>query len=347
MQSHLSIPANRRRLNTPPSGSAGEAFYWTSPISIVMDLRSKFENPAQPVILHELIPPKLGAPAELDENLSYIQELTGIADAINVPEIREETRQGARRTRLPERMEPRVFAQAIHGSCGMATVINRVTVHEAHAEQRQWLKESYDDFGIRNLILVGGESRKTQYPGPSVLEAAALSREAGVEFLLGGITIPSRTHEVMRIRQKYHQGLNFFTTQVLLDSNDVVDLIQGLNGLDVRIFLSFAPISDSRDVEFLRWLGVDVPKNVAWSIAQVDEPGKAVEKTVTQACKILTDVFDHLPPHPPGLGINVEQISRRNHGPARRMLGMLGDFYRRLLLAHYSGSARVVHAASR
>jgi len=58
-----------------------------------------------------------------------------------------------------------------------------------------------------------------------------------------------------------------------------------------------------------------------------------------QASKILTDLFDHLPPHPPGLGINVEQITRRNSEPAKRMLATLGDFYRRLHLAHYSSYA--------
>ena len=98
------------------------------------------------------------------------------------------------------------------------------------------MKEIYHDYGIRNLILVGGESHGIQYPGPSVSEAASLAAQEGREFLLGGITIPSRSREMERIRQKYQHGLRFFTTQVLLDSNDIVDLIQGLNGLDVRIF---------------------------------------------------------------------------------------------------------------
>lgn len=270
-----------------------------------------------------------------------------MTDAINIPEVREETRQGARRTRLPERVEPRVFARAIQAAAAMETIVNRVTVHETASEQSRWLKETYSEYGIRNLILVGGESHLTAYSGPSVQEMAALSRKEAPDFFLGGITIPSRSQEVARIRQKYDQGIRFFTTQVLLDSNDIVDLIQGLNGLDVRLFLSFAPISDVRDVEFLRWLGVDVPKNLSWSIAQVGEPDKAVEKAIAQASKILTDVFDHLPPHPPGLGINVEQISRRNHGPATQMLRILSGFYRRLLQARYSSSAGFVQAASR
>lgn len=303
-----------------------------------MDFKRKILTAAEPVILYELIPPKSGAPVELEQNLSLIRELCETVDGINIPEIREETRQGVRRLRLPERIEPRAFAKAIHGA-GMETVINRVTVHETAAEQLQWFRGTYNQYGVRNLILVGGESHRTRYPGPSVPEAAALLTDAGLDYLLGGITIPSRSQEIARIRRKYKQGLRFFTTQVLFDSNDIVDLIQGLNGLDVRIFLSFAPISDSKDVEFLQWLGADVPKNVSWSIAQVADAGKAAEKTIAQAAKILTDVFDHLPAHPPGVGINIEQITRRNHEPARRMLHTLGGFYRHLLQARNSSTA--------
>lgn len=310
-----------------------------------MELKKKIENPAQAVVMYELIPPKLGAGEELEQNLALIRELAASVDAINIPEIREETRQGARRSKLPERIEPRVFAKAIQEGPGVNTVINRVTVHEPSSEQLQWLAESYRDYGIRNLILVGGESHRNSYAGPSVPETAKLSLDAGLDFFLGGITIPSRSQEAARIRKKYDQGLRFFTTQVLFDSNDIVDLIQGLNGLDVRIFLSFAPVSDSRDVEFLRWLGVDVPQNVSWSLAQVSDSDKSVEMTVAQAAKILTDVFDHLPPHPPGLGINVEQITRRNHQPARFMLDKLGGFYRHLLQARYN-SARLQQPAS-
>ena len=305
-----------------------------------MDLKAKILDPAQPVIFFELIPPKAGAPAELETLLALVRELAGKVDAINIPEIHEESRQGTSRARLPERIEPRVFAQAIHAAAGMETVVNRVTVHESPEAQRRWLQETYAEFGIRNLILVGGESHATQYPGPSVLDTAKMVEELGLDFLLGGISIPSRSRETARIRRKYERGLRFFTTQVLFDPNDTVDLIQGLNGLDVRIFLSFAPISNPRDVEFLQWLGADVPRNVAWAIEQAGEPAKAIEKTTALASRILTDIFDNLPAHPPALGINVEQITRRTYGSGKRMLAELGGLYPRHVQAHYAEPGR-------
>ena len=78
-----------------------------------MDLKARIQDPAQPVIFYELIPPKAGAAAELEAQLELVRGLAETVDAINIPEIIEESRGGERRARLPERIEPRVFAQAI------------------------------------------------------------------------------------------------------------------------------------------------------------------------------------------------------------------------------------------
>ncbi|OFW04962.1 MAG: hypothetical protein A3G20_08760 [Acidobacteria bacterium RIFCSPLOWO2_12_FULL_59_11] len=318
------------------------------PYTQTMNLKAKILSPAQAMIFYELIPPRAGAAQELEGLLTLCRELTGTVDAINIPEIYEESRRESvpGRKPLPERIEPRAFAKAIQTTAGIESVVNRVTVHHPEPAQLRWMRETYTEYGIRNLILVGGESRQMGYPGPSVVEAAKLSRQEGLDFLLGGITIPSRSHEQERVRQKYAQGLSFFTTQVLLDSNDIVDLIQGLNGLDVRIFLSFAPISNRRDLEFLKWLGVDVPNNVVWAVEQGGDAAMAVEKSTSLASAILTDVFDNLPAHPPALGINIEQITRRNFGAARQMLAHLGPFYRRHLQTRYPGATGDCEPAS-
>jgi len=305
-----------------------------------MNLKAKIQDPAEPVIFYELIPPKAGATAEMETLLELVRGLAGMVDAINIPEINEESRQGNRQARLPERVEPRVFARAIQQATGMETVVNRVTVIETAQKQRDWLRETCEEYGVRNLVLVGGESSAREYPGPSVVETAALAADLGLGLFLGGITIPSRSREAARIRRKYEQGLRFFTTQVLFDPNDTVDLLQSLNGLDVRLFLSFAPISNLRDIEFLEWLGVDVPRNIAWVIEQAGEPAKAAEKTIALASRILTDTFDHLPAHPPALGLNVEQITRRTYGFAKQMLRDLSAVYPRHLRARVGSRER-------
>ncbi|HUZ45593.1 MAG TPA: hypothetical protein VMW54_03035 [Terriglobia bacterium] len=304
-----------------------------------MDLKTKILNPNIPVVFFEMVPPVKGKPEALQSTLGEIAKIQKLADAINLPEIHDETRTGDRTFKFVPRIEPRILGSRIRKEFDMDVVLNRCVVYEK--DQASWFRETVEKFGIESLVLVGGESSRIQYPGPNVIQAAREIQATGLPSALGGISIPSRAHEVERIRRKVSEGLCFFTTQVLFDSNDIVWLIQRLNGLEARIFLSFAPVSHERDIEFLRWLGADAPADldhflihgVAAEKASGHAAEHAFERSLNLAQRILMDVFDNLPPDPPPLGINIEHINRRNFNSAVRMLEQLRIFYSNLIAA--------------
>jgi 5,10-methylenetetrahydrofolate reductase len=310
-----------------------------------LSLRSKIANPAEPVVLYEVIPPRVDVEGELADRLALVREVANQVDAINIPEIREEKRNGPREKPMPERIAPRDFAQAIACAIPVETVVNRVTVHESPEEQRRWLCETHRQCGIRDLILVGGESQQHDYTGPSVVQTASMAAEEGLPFLLGGITIPHRPQEASRVRQKVQHGLQFFTTQVLLDSKETIKLLKELDELQVRVLLSFTPVSHPRDLKFLEWLGVEIPSRFARSISTASNPEAAVKQSLALARGILKEVFNSLSPKAPALGIQVERITKRNSAAARWMLSELGEYYRGLMQLRYS-AARVGVAPS-
>ncbi|HEV2178621.1 MAG TPA: hypothetical protein VGW33_15650 [Terriglobia bacterium] len=312
-----------------------------------MRLADKIRDPSTPVTFFEVVPPPADKPASLDSILAELQNLRGRVDAINLPEIHDESRSAPRNGRFVPRLEPRVLGERIWRELETEVVVNRCVAYEA--DPVPWFRETAADLGISNAVLVGGESSKIQYPGLGVVEAARQLRSAGIAGCLGGITIPSRLHEAERIRQKAAAGLEFFTTQVLFDPNDIVWLIQKLNGLEARIFLSFAPVGQARDLEFLRWLGADIPPDLDRFLMlgrrpeagnEAAEPdgsegagASSFERSLDLAQRILMEVFDNLPPDPPPLGLNIEHINRRNFAPALKMLDRLGDLYGNLVMA--------------
>ncbi|HXH49907.1 MAG TPA: hypothetical protein VNM47_11235 [Terriglobia bacterium] len=314
-----------------------------SPYWFRMDLKTKIKNPLIPVSFFEMVPPPLEKPEAVKSAMAEVAKIKELADAINLPEIHDESRGGDRTFKFVERIEPRILGAKIRKEFNLDVVVNRCVVYEA--DQARWIGETRDKFDISNFVLVGGESSDIRYPGPSVVETAREVRTAGLQVAMGGISIPSRTQEADRIRRKVAEGLCFFTTQVLFDSNDIVWLIQRLNGLEARVLLSFAPVTHHRDIEFLRWLGADVPADLDRFL--ITKPAgettsrhaeEAFERCLDLAQRILMDVFDNLPPDPPPLGINIEHINRRNLSFAVRMLDKLGSFYANLVAARRRSS---------
>ena len=313
-----------------------------------MKLLQKIADPSLPVTFFELVPPEIGKAAALDEAVGVIRGIASAVDAINLPEIHNESRPGERTAQFVPRLDPRLLGKRLREDVGAEIVSNRCVVYEP--DPLPWLRETRDVFGIEHLVLVGGEASSIQYPGPSVLEATERFRSAGHKGALGGISIPSRSGEAERVRRKHAAGLDFFTTQVLFDPNDIVWLVQQLNGMEARIFLSFAPVSHPRDLQFLRWLGADIPPDLdrflrldeasaadlSHEDAEAREAARAacLDRSIDLAQRILLEVFDNLPPDAPALGLNVEHINRRNFAPAARMLDRLGELYSNLVAAH-------------
>jgi 5,10-methylenetetrahydrofolate reductase len=302
-----------------------------------MTLQEKILNPFVPVTLFEVVPPAADQPAAIDETLTELKRVTQFVDGVNLPEILDEARGTERTSKFVPRVEPRSLGSRIQRELGAEVVLNRVVVHDPKPEA--WFRETSLERDLRQIILVGGESAGVRYPGPNVMEAAALVRREGLPIMLGGITIPSRKNESERLRAKAKAGINFFTSQVLFDSNDVVWLVQRLNGLQARVFLSFAPVSHRRDLQFLRWLGADIPQNLDRFLLGSEEAAAppastCLERSLDLAQRILMDVFDNLPPDPPLLGLNIEHINRRNFSPAIKMLDRLGNLYTNLTAQH-------------
>ncbi len=296
-----------------------------------MSLRAKIHKPSEPLVFYEIVPPSVDDSSEMEDRLKLVGDVAGLVDVINIPEIRDELARGPRRGNFRQRIEPRVFAKAIHDRHSLETSVNRVTVHDSLDDQRRWLKESAEVYGVRDLILVGGESVQFTYPGPSVSETAKLANAEKLDLLLGGITIPSRPREAERVLSKHKSGIEFFTTQVLLDAAPTVSLLRALDGVKAHLILSFTPVSHPRDLTFLKWLGVGVPESLAISVDQAPERESAAAASIELAKRILQEVFSHLTPLSPAIGIQVERITKRNSAAALQMLIELADFYPKLL----------------
>ena len=248
-------------------------------------------------------------------------------DAVNIPEVLEENHAGQPFYRD---LDPRDFA-ALLGDLGVDPIVNKVVAHvPSESVLRRWIQESLERHGLRNFVLVGGNSSRVRYPGPSVVEANRILRTATQgrnDIALGNITIAERDHEVDRLVEKTRAGCDFFTTQVLFEAEPMATVLRAYgrrcssqNLKPATVLLSFAPVSDYQDIEFLVWLGATVSSRTEEALlpSPGGPPGRA-------SLDVAHTLWSHLyaaaaQSHPAvPLGVNIEEVSVHNFDLAVQM----------------------------
>lgn len=302
-----------------------------------MRLKDKIKRPRRPVVAYEILPPreKDGTLNSYASNISSLLSQTHI-DAINIPEVRDEVARGERPIKNQIRAEPREFGKLLQDIVGIEAIVNRVVVHQNIEQEMKWIEETNSKYEIENIITVGGESREIRYPGPTVNQALhAISQNDSLNLLCGGISIPSRDRESKRLIEKSENGSEFFTTQVLYDASNIIKMITHYqkrcdekNTFPRRILLSFAPVSSEKNIKFLKWLGVEIPKKTERLL--IENSAIMSEKSMEITVSVLNEILSHLDKNKikVPIGLNVEHIMSYNFQASIEMLQELSRIYR-------------------
>ena len=302
-----------------------------------MRIKDKIKRPRRPVVVYEILPPreKDGTLNSYAANISSLLSQTHI-DAINIPEVRDEIGRGERPVKNQLRAEPREFGKLLQDIVGIESIVNRVVVHQTLEQEMIWFEETYNDYEIENMIAVGGESRSIKYPGPSVKKALeAIKQNEKLNVLCGGISIPSREKESLRLIEKSNNGSEFFTTQVLYDSSKIIKMISHYqkrcdeqNTFPRRLLLSFAPVSSKKNIDFLKWLGVDIPADTEEYLNEDDQI--MTKRSMEIAINVLNETLKFLNENKivVPIGLNVEHIMSYNFQSSIEMLQELARIYR-------------------
>lgn len=285
----------------------------------------------RPLFFEPTPPSARSSPAHVAEELERIAELLRHQpriDLVDVPELVDENHSGHPYYRSGD---VRRFGAALGEATRVPVAVNKVVAHLASGDAlEEWAHETIGG-GIHHAILVGGSSHFLPYPGPNVLEANRRARPhfQAVGGHLGNIAIPQRRGEAERLLSKTAAGASFFTTQILFDSSQAIELARAYavrcrsEGLaPAALVLSFAPLIDEQDAAFIRWLGADLPEAAEHEILGGESAESATSRSVDRAVRVWEETVAALEHSrdPVPLGVNVEQIRPRHLEPATSML---------------------------
>jgi 5,10-methylenetetrahydrofolate reductase len=286
-------------------------------------LQQKFADPHRSVCFVGTTPPK--ASTEEMQMQEIAERLLARLDTLEydgliVYDIQDESSRIDTPRPFPymETRDPREYSRLLSQQSGKPIITYKSVAQRDRADFEHWLEQSWNDYGVRNLVLVGSPSSEGDIK-LSLNEAYAALQEHQHPFHLGGVTIAERHavkgNEHERLLSKMTQGCEFFVSQAVYNAQATIDLLtsyarsckeQGLTPR--RIILTFTPCGSAKTLEFMQWLGISVPEATRYRILDADKP---LAESIRICQNNLEQILDACLPLGLPLGLNIESLTNR------------------------------------
>ena len=286
-----------------------------------MDLVRRIDGGTGEFLLFSLTPPRA---ATAQERVQQIAEAT-IArlrlldlDGLILYDIDDEASRNPAERPFPffPTLDPADYLENHFTSWPTPVIVYRAVGKYSPSELRTWLA-AQDPARVLS-VLVGAASSKV-HGMTSLAQAHALRRAANPELSVGGVAIPERhsrrEDEHLRLLAKQDEGCRFFVTQVVYDVNAAKNLVSDYHyecaargRTPAPIVFTFAVCGSMRTLDFLRWLGVDVPR---WIENDLRHAADTLEASSQLAITTATELMTYCRTLGVPFGINVESVSIR------------------------------------
>ncbi len=164
-----------------------------------------------------------------------------------------------------------------------------------------------------------GASSVNDKPRTSLNEAYEIKEKFAKNITLGGICIPerhaSKKTEHERMAHKIEQGCEFFISQAVCNLAHAKELISSYakiceqkNIKKVPIIFTFTPCGDAKTMNFMRWLGIDVPLSFEQRLLHSSNP---LEMSIKTSLDSFKELYSFGAQNGISVGANIESISRK------------------------------------
>lgn len=286
-----------------------------------MDLRQALSAGEGEFLLFAITPPRASTSPErmqaiADATLRRLQSVD--PDGVVLYDIAEENDRNPDERPFPflPTIDPADYLANYLSVWQKPAVVYRSVGKYSEADFQEWLASQSTDKIIS--VLVGSSS--SQNVGLTSLKAAyALRQTLQPDLTIGAVVIPerhtARGDEHERMLDKQAAGCSFFVSQVLYDVNAAKNLVSDYrDACDARgirprpIAFTLSVCGSTKTLEFLTWLGVQVPRWIQRDLTRTDDTlGVSYEHVRAVAFDMLAYCRRLEVP----VGLNVESVSSR------------------------------------
>ncbi|AEV82322.1 5,10-methylenetetrahydrofolate reductase [Actinoplanes sp. SE50] len=269
------------------------------------------------VLLFSITPPKRSTPEERIKEIAEVTlERLGRLDldGLILYDIDDESDRNPVERPFPflASHDPAQYYETHLGAWKQPVIIYRCVGKYAEEELRDWMRgvDPEQVLGVFVGASSGGKAVRT-----GLRRAQELRAEVRPELPLGAVVIGERPEEHRRMLTKQDRGASFFISQVVYHVNETKNLISDYfyecRARDIpprTMIFTLSLCGSLKTLEFLRWLGVDVPRWLENSLRHTADPLAESYKHCLDIARDLRDFCEHLGvPY----GFNIESVSIR------------------------------------
>ncbi|MCD7971979.1 MAG: methylenetetrahydrofolate reductase [Candidatus Azobacteroides sp.] len=282
-------------------------------------LKEKILNKESGIILYGLTPPKICSEEEKNHQIAtkQIERLTGSPiDGLILYDLQDESARNNSSRPFPfiPTLAPEIYSNNYLSALDVPKIIYKSVSKFTPEGFEDWIRKNDDEY----IVFVGAPSGNYT-SGISLKQAYEISKKYHNSFVLGGVTIPERhsvkKNEHIRVCGKIESGCHFFISQCVYDVNGTKNFLSDYyyNSINnnkelVPIIFSLTPCGSRKTLEFMKWLGIQIPD---WLENDLSHSNNILSSSL-KACKnIATELIEYCSEKNIPIGFNIESIAIR------------------------------------
>lgn len=292
-------------------------------------LADRLADPSRPVFLLGEVPPGEGtAPGKVLEIATKFSNRSKAlaSDGFIVYDIQDEPGRSSDAAPRPfpfrRLMDSSPYAAVLARTSGKQCLVYKCVADEHYDD---WIDTAHTSHGHSAINVVGRVSSSGTFVGPTISEAMDKVNATGA-LKFGCVCIGERhtvesaqargksyPTEHLNMMRKQQAGAQWFVSQAIYDIGPTIELLKDYASLcrqhgetPRKVILTFAPVSRTKTINFIKWLGVKVPEDIEKSILEHERP---IDRSIDILCDHLKVILQECASLGVPLGINCESVS--------------------------------------
>lgn len=282
-------------------------------------LRERLLSAESDYLFYGLTPPKLLT----DE--ARVREIAGKQmarisriniDALILYDLQDESARNSQPRPFPfiQTLQPDVYSRNYLSQLNVPKIIYKSVGKYQPSEFADWVTNAENDISV----FVGSPSCDQQV-NMSLRDAYRVKNERNTDMVVGGVVIPERHcakgDEHLRLFSKIDNGCRFFVSQCVYSVNHSLDFLSDYyyaskeqNRPMVPIIFTLTPCGSVKSLEFLNWLGIDVPH---WLANELTHTSDILSKSVGSCLNTANTIYTFCKEKSIPVGFNIESVAVR------------------------------------